>query len=183
LKHNFVASYTAALPFNLIPGPSQLTHDWSISGATRFATGFPVTLTDNSDNSLLGTLGNGANNYLLDTPQYIPGPLHIHTNGRDAKPAFNTGLFSEETIGQLGNAKRRMFYGPGIENFDLTIQKRVNLGSARSLVLRLEGFNVFNHAQFYGPAAVDGQIEDPNFGKIVSVAAPRLLQLAAKYSF
>jgi hypothetical protein len=183
LKHNFVASYTAALPFNRIPAPSQLTHDWSISGTSRFATGFPVTLTDNSDNSLLGTLGNGANNYLLDTPQYIPGPLHIHTNGRNAKPAFNTGLFSEETIGQLGNAKRRMFYGPGIENFDLTIQKRVDLGSARSLVFRLEGFNAFNHAQFYGPAAVDGQIEDPNFGNTVSAASPRLLQLAVKYSF
>jgi hypothetical protein len=52
---------------------NRLTSDWTISGNTRFAAGFPVTLYDNSYNSLRGTLGNGANNYLLDTPQYLPG--------------------------------------------------------------------------------------------------------------
>jgi hypothetical protein len=74
MKHDFVASYTLALFFDRIHhGPATLARDWSVSGATRFATGFPVTLFDNSDNSLLGTLGNGANNYLLDTPRYTPG--------------------------------------------------------------------------------------------------------------
>ena len=76
-----------------------------------------------------------------------------------------------------------MFYGPGIENFDLTLQKNVRLNDGRSLDLRLEAFNAFNHTQFYGPAAVDGQIEDTNFGKIVSAASPRLVQLAGKFSF
>jgi hypothetical protein len=183
LKHNFVASYTLGLPFDRFHGPAALTHDWSISGTTRFATGIPVTLFDNSDNSLLGTLGNGANNYLLDTPQYIPGPLLINTNGRNGKPAFNTALLSEETVGRLGNAKRRMFYGPGIENFDLALQKSIALRAAKSLLFRLEGFNAFNHAQFYGPAAVDGQIEDSNFGNIDNSAAPRLVQLATRFSF
>jgi hypothetical protein len=183
LKHNFVASYTIALPFDRFRGPTVLTRGWSISGTTRFATGFPVTLFDNSDNSLLGTLGNGANNYLLDTPQYLPGPLHLNTNGRNGKAAFDTARFPEETIGQLGNAKRRMFYGPGIENFDLTLQKSIRLRDAKSLLFRIEGFNAFNHAQFYGPAAVDGQVEDPGFGNIDNVAAPRLVQVVAKYSF
>jgi len=130
MKHDFVASYTVAIPFDRFRGPVALTHDWSLSGTTRFATGFPVTLFDNSDNSLLGTLGNGANNYLLDTPQYSPGPLRINTNGRIRNPAFNTSLFQEETLGQLGNAKRRMFYGPGIENLDLTLQKSVRFRDA-----------------------------------------------------
>jgi hypothetical protein len=39
-----------------------------------------------------------------------------------------------------------------------------------------------DHAQFYGPAAVDGQVEDPNYGQIVNAAAPRLVQLAAKFA-
>jgi hypothetical protein len=93
-------------------------------------------------------------------------------------------------VGQLGNAKRRMFYGPGIENFDLALEKSVRFSDARSLELRFESFNTFNRAQFYGPAAVDGQIEDKiedstlgNYGKIVSAASPRLLQLAAKLRF
>jgi hypothetical protein len=156
---------------------------WSLSGTSRFATGFPVTLFDNSDNSLLGTLGNGVNNYLLDTPQRLPGPLAINTNGRNGKPAFNTALFPEESLGQLGDAKRRIFYGPGIENFDLALRKGFPLSEAGSLELRMEAFNALNHAQFYGPASVDGQVEDPNFGHIVSAASPRLVQLVAKVSW
>jgi Carboxypeptidase regulatory-like domain/TonB dependent receptor len=184
LKHDFVASYTLALPVAaLVRKTNRLTDEWSLSGTARFATGLPVTLFDNSDNSLIGTLGNGANNYLLDTPQYKAGPLKINTNGRNGRPAFDTSLFSEETLGQLGNAKRRIFYGPGMNNFDLAIKKDLPLSEARSLEFRIEAFNAFNHAQFYGPASVDGQIENPDFGTIVSAAAPRLMQLAAKYLF
>jgi hypothetical protein len=183
-KHDFVGSYTLTLPFErLFRNSNRWTEEWSLAGTTRFATGFPVTLFDNSDNSLLGTLGNGANNYLLDTPQYLPGPLKINTNGRNGRPAFNTALFPEENLGQLGNAKRRNFYGPGISNFDMTLDKNLRLAEAKSLEFRIEAFNAFNHAQFYGPASVDGQIEDPNFGRIVSAAAPRLVQLAAKFTF
>jgi hypothetical protein len=183
-KHTFVASYTLQLPIeSAFRRSNRLTTEWSLSGTTRFATGFPVTLYDNSDNSLLGTLGNGVNNYLLDTPEYLPGPLKINTDGRNGKPAFDTALFPEENIGQLGNAKRRIFYGPGIENFDLTLQKNVRLVESRSLEFRAEAFNAFNHTQFYGPASVDGQVEDPNFGHIVSAAPPRLVQLVAKFTF
>jgi hypothetical protein len=185
LKHVFVGSYTLALPVDtlLLHKSNRLTDGWSLSGTTRFTTGFPVTLFDNTDNSLLGTLGNGANNYLLDTPQYLPGALQINRNGRNGRPAFNTSLFPEETLGQLGNARRRNFYGPGIENFDMTLQKNLRLTEARSLEFRGEAFNAFNHAQFYGPASVDGQREDPSFGQIESAAAPRLMQLAAKFIF
>jgi hypothetical protein len=185
MKHDFVASYTWAIPFaGLIHHGARLTEDWSLSGTTRFASGLPVTLYDNSDNSLLGTLGNGANNYLLDTPRQLVGSLNINTNGRNGRPAFNTALFPEETLGELGNAKRRVFYGPGIENFDLTLEKGLRFAGERSLHLRLEGFNAFNHTQFDGPASVDGQVEDTdNFGKIVSAASPRLVQLSAKFLF
>jgi hypothetical protein len=120
---------------------------------------------------------------LLDTPQYTPGPLKINTNGRNGRPAFDTSLFSEETMGQLGNAKRRIFYGPGINNFDLTLRKDLPIADAKSLEFRVEAFNVFNHAQFYGPSSVNGQKEDPDFGSIVSAAAPRLMQFATKFSF
>jgi hypothetical protein len=184
-KQTFVASYTLALPVERVLGRSnRLTNDWSVSGTTRFATGFPVTLTDNSDNSLLGTLGNGINNYLLDTPQQVAGPLKINTDGRNGRPAFNTSLFPIETFGTLGNAKRRVFYGPGIENFDLTLQKNVRLSEGKSLSFRAEAFNAFNHSQFYGPASVDGQVDDTqHFGDIVSAASPRLVQLVGKFNF
>jgi Carboxypeptidase regulatory-like domain/TonB dependent receptor len=184
MKHNFVASYLLDLPFDqLFRRKTRLTDGWSISGTTRFSTGLPVTLYDDSDSSLLGTLGNGINNYLLDTPEYNGGRLNIHTNPRNGPSEFNTSAFSPERLGQLGNASRRFFYGPGISNFDMTLTKLLPLTESKSFEFRLEAFNAFNHAQFYGPASVDGEVNDPHFGDIVSAAAPRLVQLAVKFFF
>ena len=142
-----------------------------------------MTLFDDSDRSLLGTLGNGVNNQLLDTPQFVGGPLQIQTNPRDGRTAFNTAAFAPETLGQLGNAVRRSFHGPGIENFDLQLSKTLALSESRKVDFRVEAFNVFNHAQFYGPASVVGEVNDPNFGHVVSAAAPRLVQVAVKLRF
>ncbi|SNT12207.1 hypothetical protein SAMN05421770_104264 [Granulicella rosea] len=184
MKHSFIGTYQIALPFAaFFHRNNRLIGGWTLSGTARFATGFPVTLYDNSDNSLLGTLGNGANNYLLDTPRYLGGLLKINTNGRSREPAFDISQFNKEAEGQLGNARRRMFYGPGIDNFDMTFKKTLRLTESKSIDLRVEAFNVFNHAQFYGPASVDGQIEDPEFGAIDHAADPRLIQLAAKFTF
>ncbi|MGA7292222.1 MAG: carboxypeptidase-like regulatory domain-containing protein [Terriglobales bacterium] len=186
MRHNFVGSFKVNLPFDLLSSRTNLLTDgWSIAGTARFSTGLPVTLLDDSDNSLLGTLGNGVNNYLLDTPQYHGAPLDINTDPRNGRPAFNNtpAAFTTETLGQLGNVPRRFFYGPGISNFDLTLTKVLKVTESKSFQFRLEAFNVFNHAQFYGAAAVDGEVNDPHFGQVVSAAAPRLIQLGAKFAF
>jgi len=185
LRHNFVASYRYDLPFERLFGrANRLTEGWSISGTTRFASGFPVTLFDDSDNSLLGTLGNGVNNNLLDTPEFTGGPLQINTNPRNGRPAFNTALFATEPLGKLGNARRRFFYGPGINNFDMQLTKSMRLTESKALDLRVEAFNAFNHVQFYGPGAVDSEVNNTStFGTIVSAVDPRLVQLAAKFTF
>ena len=76
-----------------------------------------------------------------------------------------------------------MFYGPGIANFDMALSKVVSLGETRSLQFRLETFNTFNHAQFFGPATVDGEITSSAFGQVVSAEAPRLVQAGVKLAF
>jgi carboxypeptidase family protein len=183
MRHNFVISYSYDLPFSRFFGHRNWsTEGWTLAGTTRFSSGFPVTLYDSSDNSLLGTFGNGVNNNLVDTPNFNGGSLNVnHDPARG--PAFNTSLFSQASLGQLGNAPRRFFYGPGINNFDLTLIKNMQLKGSRSFQIRLEAFNVFNHPQFYGAGAVDGNIVSPTFGQIVSAASPRLVQIAAKFAF
>ncbi len=185
MRQNFVASYKVSLPLDLLlKRRDRFTDGWSLAGTTRFSTGFPVTLFDDSDNSLLGTLGNGINNYLLDTPQYRGAPLEINTNPRNGRPEFNTSAFTTESLGQLGNVPRRFFYGPGIDNFDLTLAKTLKVTESQSLEFRVESFNAFNHAQFYGAASVDGEVNnDPHFGQVVSAVGPRLVQLAVKFAF
>ena len=183
LRHSFVTSYRYDLPFDRFFASGKLTEGWSITGITRLSTGVPVTLFDLNDNSLIGSGNNGVNGIGADMPNFTPGPLEIDHNPRNGQAYFNASLFSIAPLGSPGDAKRRFFYGPGISNFDMALEKDVRLSESRSLEFRVEAFNVFNHAQFYGPAAVNGNISSANFGQIVNAAPPRLVQLACKFFF
>jgi hypothetical protein len=59
----------------------------------------------------------------------------------------------------------------------------VEAGNRRPWTFRLDAFNVFNHAQFFGPISVDGNISSTTFGQVVSAAPPRLMQAAVKVNF
>ena len=183
MRQNFVASYTYKIPFEKLFGDNRATQGWSISGITRFSTGLPVTFYNYEDTSLLGTQGNGINNLAVDELQCAAGSLDLNHNPRGGNPYFNTSLFSLPALGTLGNCGRRSFSGPGIDNYDMTLQKNWKFAESRSIELRLEAFNVFNHAQFYGPSSVDGNISSATFGHVVSATTPRLLQIAAKMVF
>ena len=180
--NNFVTSYNYLLPFdrlfaNRLP---RLTQGWRLVGITRFATGFPVSMYDNSDNSLLGTFGSGVGPG-LDTPDFTGGRVGRIHDPRSGLPYFDTSLFSVETLGQLGNANRRFFHGPGLNNWDIALLKDIKLRERLTLQFRAEFFNAFNHAQFNNP---DGQIGDySTFGLVTSARDPRIGQFALKAEF
>jgi len=142
-----------------------------------------VTLVNFGDNSLLGSEPNGINNFGVDEPDYTGAPLQLNSNPRNGQSYFNTAAFTENALGTPGTAKRRFFSGPGMNNFDMAVLKNVRLTEAKSLQFRIEGFNIFNHAQFFGPQAVDGNIDSSTFGDVISAASPRLVQLGAKFFF
>jgi hypothetical protein len=186
MTHNFVVSYEYQLPIAKLLPSNRWTRGWSLSGITRFSTGFPVTLYSLGDNSLLGAEPNGINNFGIDLPDFTPGPLHLSNNPRNNNQLyFNTSLFSMNALGTPGNASRRFFYGPGIDNYDMALTKNLPLTESKSLLFRVETFNTFNHAQFYGPSSVDGNISNlgTTFGHVVSAAPARVMQLAAKFIF
>lgn len=184
IKQNLVVSYEYQLPITRLLRPSQITRSWSLSGISHFAGGFPVTIVNNGDNSLLGTNPNGINNSSIDEPDYNGGKLSLNRNPRSAGNNYFDGAdFTENALGTPGNAKRRFFHGPGTDNYDMALAKRFSLSESKSLQLRIEGFNTFNHTQFTGPGAVDGNIGSSTFGSVVSAAPPRILQGAVKFSF
>jgi hypothetical protein len=187
LRQNFVASFHYDLPAINSKGARHavrvLEEGWSIAGIARFTTGLPVTLLNNNDTSLLGTIPNGINNNGVDTPEWSGDSLSIRTNPRGGTPVFNAGQFSLPALGTMGNARRRFFSGPGMQNLDLTVSREISLNEGHSLEIRGEAFNVFNHAQFFGPAAVEGNISSGTFGQAVSAMAPRLIQVAARVHF
>jgi len=184
ITQNFVVSYSYQLPLERLPhARSNWARGWEISGITRFSTGLPVTLINYGDNSLLGTEPNGINNYGVDEPDVAAGSLDLNHNTRKGQPYFNAALFSENALGTPGNASRRYFHGSGMQNFDMALLKSLRITESKSLQLRLEAFNVLNHAQFFGPQAVDGNISSATFGHVVSAAAPRLVQTGLKFTF
>jgi hypothetical protein len=184
IRHNFVASYNYKLPMErLFRASNRATLGWELSGIVHFSSGLPVTLYSYGDNSLLGAEPNGINNYGVDEPDYTPGALSLNGNPRNGQSYFNTSLFSENALGTPGTAKRRFFSGPGLDNYDMALLKNLPLTESKSLQFRLEAFNIFNHAQFFGPSSVDGNIASPTFGRVINADPPRLVQVGAKFVF
>jgi hypothetical protein len=185
LKHNFTATYTLTLPMEkLFHRNNRWTQGWQVTGITAVSTGFPVTLRNDGDNSLQGSIPNGVNNRSLDLLDLTGQPLNINTNPGNGQPYFNAGAFTQNALGTVGDASRRFFYGPGMFNTDLEVSKSIPVSESKSVELRGEAFNVFNHTQFFGPATVNGDISDGAlFGQIVQANAPRLIQLAVKFLF
>jgi hypothetical protein len=180
LTHHFVASYGVALPFDRWTGADgfakKVAAGWTITGITTFATGLPVSLSENDDNSLTGITSAP-----VDTPQIVgTGSVLHNTNPRAGQAYFNTSLFGPEPLGQIGDARRRYFHGPGINNFDLALLKTTKLAESKELQFRVEAFNIFNHAQFNGP---NGNVNSSSFGFVTSARDPRIMQVALKLLF
>jgi Carboxypeptidase regulatory-like domain len=179
LTHSLVFSYDWVLPFDKMVGSGwvkTVASGWTLSGITRFATGLPISLTETDDASLIGANAAG-----LDVPNYSGGgKILANTNPRDGQPYFNLSLFSPEQLGFLGNSRRRFFHGPGLNNWDMTLAKVTRITESKELELRVEAFNLFNHAQFGNP---DGNVNSNTFGIITSARDPRIMQLGARFTF
>ena len=180
----FVASYTVQLPFNNFVGNGNLskrfTAGWAVSGITTFAAGQPIELTESDDLSLSGT-------FLapVDTPSYADdgSKLYMDKNPRQQQPYFNPNYFVHEPLGQIGNAMRRSFVGPGLNNSDLALLKDTQLSESKQLQFRAEAFNVFNHAQFENPSGNYNNTGQGGFGYVTAAHDPRIMQVALKFLF
>jgi hypothetical protein len=184
VRQNLVISYNAQLPVALLfARTNRWTQNWLLSGITRFSTGMPVTLFNNDDTSLIGSFPNGINNNGVDTPNYTPGDLKVNHNPRNGNDAFNAALITIPQEGGMGTARRRFFYGPGMDNYDASLEKKIVFAGKHEVLFRMESFNVMNHAQFFGAAAVQGNPDASHFGEVINAMAPRQMQFAVKYSF
>ena len=168
---------------NAGPALRALATGWAVAGIARFTTGLPVTLLNNNDTSLLGTIPNGINNNGVDTPDWSGKSLSLHTNPRGGVPVFDASQLTLPALGTMGNCPAAILLRTRMESLDATVSRSFLVKDDRSLELRAEAFNVFNHAQFFGAAAVEGNISSRSFGQTVSAMPPRLMQMAARFRF
>jgi hypothetical protein len=177
MTHNFVASYVWNIPFARAFGgaPKRLTQGWSLTGITRFSTGLPITLSQTGDLSLARASGG------YDTPNAV-GPVVTQDPRLPAvgkrNMYFLPSAFASQTLGQIGTANIRYFHGPGLNNTDFGVSKAIAIHEAKSVLIRAEFFNIFNHAQFQNPVA---NFASSQFGQVTAANPPRIGQLSAKF--
>jgi hypothetical protein len=91
------------------------------------------------------------------------------------------------------------FLGTGTQDVSIFLEGRVKVMGRQSLLLRLEGFNIFNHGNLLGRAQTtygDTATVNPTFGQLVSVGSapnalpslsnidpPRMFQVQLRYVF
>jgi hypothetical protein len=87
----------------------------------------------------------------------------------------------------FGTASRGLFRGPGRTNLDMSLVKNTAITERLKLEIRVDAFNLFNHAEFADPIT---NIASSQFGQIVATGSPstnnplsRVLQLAARFTF
>ena len=187
-----VISYDYTVPFyQFVHRFRRLTDGWKIVGITTFQHGTPVAVYDSAVTSLTCNLSFSFYGCPDRPNQVLPivnGNPRTYTLSGGSNYWFNPASFATPAPGVLGNASRNPVYGPGINNFDLAVIKDIPLvGEDKYIELRVEAFNVFNHAQFANPV---GDFNASNFGQVTSVnqlissdSGARVLQLAGKIYF
>jgi hypothetical protein len=184
--------------------PKRLTQGWQMQGITRFASGFPIQLNQgNGDFTLWGssstdmpnqvgpvqTLNPRKSNPNCPTNDgtgcyFIPPPLNLATplfpgDVTEAACLPSVGAFAQNCVpGTFGTANRRFLHGPGFNNTDFGFSKRTVIRENLAFDLRIEFFNIFNHAQFMNPG---GNISDSSFGVVSNARDPRIGQVSAKF--
>jgi hypothetical protein len=178
MRHNFVASYNWNLPFDRFLGAHRYSQGWQLTGISRFNTGFPVNLQSGGDGALT--------NIGLDYPTQV-APIQKLNPRLPGHAFFNTSAFASglgpcgyEVCGVTGTAKQFLFHGPGTINTDAGVEKDTKINERMSLNLRLEMFNVFNHANFTN---VSGNANSGQFGQATNTAPARVGQVSGKFVF
>jgi len=186
-------------------GAGQVFGGWKMTGITTFQTGFPFNVTTSSFSSLTCDAFSfygcpDAPNQLKPVSTSLDPRTSTFTNPLAGKSQGNYwfdptafarvptcaydpithALTNGNVCGTFGNVSRSVMHGPGINNFDFSLQKDTKLGERVNMQLGIEAFNLFNHTQFNNPS---GNINSTNFGRITSAGPGRIAQLRAKFSF
>ena len=190
VRHRFVNSMIYQLPigkgrrFGSSMGRAEdlLVGGWQLGVITTFQKGFPFSV-NATDPGAYFSFGMRAN-------QSGAGSV----GNRTALHWFNTTAFTQPLFGVYGNSGRNILTQPGINNWDISLDKTFQMSERVGLQFRLETFNTFNHTQWGvdpeaaaaggpGQSAVDSTLGDPTFGDITSARPGRIVQLGAKLVF
>ncbi|HEX4643891.1 MAG TPA: hypothetical protein VH161_10500, partial [Candidatus Acidoferrales bacterium] len=178
-RHRFVTSFLYQIPFpKHADGWMRIAlGGWQVGGIWTLQSGAPFTVNLSSD-----VANNGEP---LSAPSQRPN-LTCNPNGGPKTTAqwFNTSCFALPAAFTYGNAGRNIVTGPGLDNFDVTLQNAFRLRENVQLQLRLDIFNLLNRPNFNPPIGAGRLFSgSSSFGSITSAADPREMQFSLRLAF
>jgi hypothetical protein len=146
---------------------------WEVSGIVTAEDGAPINITMGGTTASSNGLPSATNR-----PDVVGSISLPHTEGS----WFAQSSFAKPTPGKWGNAGYDCVYGPGRDNWNISLFKQFVISESRGsrLELRFESFNTWNHVQWN---SVSNGIGNGNFGNVTGAADPRVFQLGAKLYF
>ncbi len=174
--------FTYELPFGrdkkMLTGKTldYLVGGWSINGISVYQTGFPLQVTQSTNNN--STFG-----YASQRPSatgvspFTSGSLEDRLTGYISPAAFSVS--AQRAFGNLSRTLEMR--GPGQANWDLSIFKSIRFAERFKGQFRAEALNAFNTPMFAAPNVSFGSTA---FGKITSqVNFARMMQLGLRLYF
>jgi hypothetical protein len=176
-RHVLVTNFQWALPnvSRLLPNPvvKGVLDNWEISGIYTLSSGFPMSVTVSSS-----AIPDISGSSILARPDMVPN-VDPNSGPKTFEKWFNTDAFAMPARGTFGNSPLYAFTGPGINNVDVALMKRIPLGGngSRNFRIRIEALNTA--ARF---DAAGNQINS-QFGQATSALQPRVIQLGGTLTF
>jgi len=178
IPHVFVTSFVWELPvgsgrrFDPKGFLGALVRNWQFSGILTLQSGMPFPVTQVTNFNAFAGFGTQRPNRVAD-PEL---PSSQQTTAR----WFDAGAFQVAPQFTLGSSSRNPVRGPGYQDLDLALIRRIGVGRRANLELRVEAFNVTNTPPLGQP---NGVLGSPGFGSITSAGDPRVIQLGVKVLF
>ncbi len=170
-RHRVVVSFIYRLP---VPDGRGAVHaifgQWQAAGSFTAQSGAPFSVNIASDPANIGA-GPAQRPNLSGDP---------NDGAKTPQQWFRTSVFSLPALYGFGNAPRNAVMGPGLQEFDLSLQKEFRLSEGAKVQFRVEGYNLWNHPNFNIPNRI---AFTANFGSISSAQDSRQFQFAVKVGF
>jgi hypothetical protein len=180
LTQRFVQTILYDIPFfrGLHGAGKYLFDGWQVSTIITAQSGFPTPVSTNRDTTGIGT---------ASRPDLVPGQSgDLPSDQRTWQRWFNTNAFTQPQAGRFGTSPRTdAFRLPGLVNVDFSAVKQFRLAERRSVELRGEFFNLFNHYN-PDPQTVDTNLNSATFGSVgqgIQGITTRVVQVGAKLYF
>jgi hypothetical protein len=154
---------------------AKIVGGFQVSGIIQWQTGRPFTITDSSSNQ-------SGSYTAADRPNLIPGQ-NPNAGPKTVAKWFNTSAFVLQAAGTFGNLGRNTVDGPGFTEVDATVARGFHIYERFTGQFRVEGFNLFNHPNFFNPYGAAAQFGSSTFGTIQQSYNQRELQAALKLNF